>query len=59
MTKQQLESLLKSIDGVTHSEWCRIKAAIDMRFSRMASKNTLSVESEEFLLDSLEDEFDL
>ena len=59
MTKQQLENLLKSIDGVTFSEWSRIRAVIDTRFLRMASKNTLSVESEEFLLDNLEDEFDL
>ena len=59
MTKQQLESLLKNLDGITHSEWCRIKAVIDMRFSRMASKNTLSVESEEFLLTNLEDELGL
>jgi len=59
MTKQQLESLLKNLDGITHSEWSRIKAVIDVRFSRMASKNTLSVDSEECLLDSLEDEFGL
>jgi len=56
MNKQQFENLLKALDGVAYSEWCRIKAVIDMRFSRMASNNVLNVESEEFLLDNLERE---
>lgn len=57
MDKQKIESLVNLLDGMTSSQWSRIKQGVDMMFSYEAAKVKLGNTTQ--LQQNLEIEFNL